>query len=380
MMHTRVRAALHDIFALILCTLPLAGCGRESAPTPTPQEPPRVELETVVPLTPGRRTHVAVDSRGNIYWSQETDAGQDVVMETGAGNVPQPLELTSLSLMQELNAPGGSGNIQSIATDRADRLCFYLAGGKERLAPAVLGFYDTRTARLTLLANTAQLDAASGMGDSLQVARGTLLAGGGGEMWLWLRHTDADVLLHFNTADAAKATASSGIKFDRPMGAIRGPAGEIPLRSEQEDLSTPGQGRFFYIDRKAEVLWQIAPDSTATPIQALDGAAAVLTAPVADARGRLYFLAGDGRLLDARADAPAVAAAFGIARPSLLILDAGELTALGRDDFQMPDNVPLETFAPKQMVPEGASESWITYDRASGELLRIRIKRAGKNR
>ena len=147
---------------------------------PTPVVKEAVVLTSVLPLAPGRATHVAVDSKSNLYWVQECEDAEDMVMQTGPSSVSQVL-FTAQRLMELLNLPGGMGNIESIAVDRHDQLFFFVTGGKGRTSAQAMGRCNPRTRELTILAGTEVLQNASGMGLSLPLARGTLLAALSGE-------------------------------------------------------------------------------------------------------------------------------------------------------------------------------------------------------
>jgi len=329
----------------------------------------------LVPLAPGRRTHVATDSRGNLYFLQETDAGQDVLFDVSqSSSISRQLELTSARILEKLKTPSGTGNIQSLAMARQDRLCFYFAGGKGRETFAALGYYDTLSPRIVLLATTDAIAKASGLGDSLELARGTIIAGAGAEMWLWLRHDDAGVLLRF---DPLAPIPSNGFQLKRPFPIVRGPSGEIRIRSEHEDISAGSDGSLFYIERKDANLWKIDPAGSATLLQSLNGAPSGLTPPAFDGTGRLIMLAGNGNPLAAHDVDADMDRAFAVTEPSLLILEGTKLTALDRSAFKAPDSVNLPTLEPEQLLPFREKETWVSYDKGSGQLLQVKMKKDG---
>src|SRR3712207_8447565 len=79
------------------------------------RRPPR---STLFPYTTlfrsNRNTHVAVDPRENIYWSQESDNGQDVVFVMGpAGDLPTATTLTSGNILQQLRSEEHTSELQS---------------------------------------------------------------------------------------------------------------------------------------------------------------------------------------------------------------------------------------------------------------------------
>lgn len=369
-----VRLAYPGIFVMCLAAsmAGLSGCEEpKQVELPLVPRPPTVEVKPLVPLSPGRRTHTATDSRGNLYFLQETSGGQDVLFDVSqSGNVSRQLDLTSARLLEQLKAAGGNGNIHSLAMAKSDRLCFYFVGGKGHQTIAALGTFDTRDSRITFLATTSTLAQITGMGDSLELARGTLIAGAGTEMWLWLRHSDAGVLLRF---DALGLDTGAGLQLKRPFPAVRGPKRELIIRTEQDEMSAGPTGSLFYVDRKAAVLWKIDPEGKATQALSLNGAPSVLTPPWSDAKGRLIMLAGDSDQLSSHDFEADMDHAFGVTQPSLLFLENGKLAALDRNAFKAPDLVALQTLQPQQLLPFRERDTWVTYDRASGQLLQIKI-------
>src|SRR5947209_5140618 len=105
------------ILAALLLT-PITGCDRGSPsqnPTSTSGDSSpvhrAVEVSLITPLLPRLRTHLAVDSHGNLYWVQESDPATeagDLMFVMGTSGVPQTLPALSgrrlLESLGETNA------------------------------------------------------------------------------------------------------------------------------------------------------------------------------------------------------------------------------------------------------------------------------------
>src|SRR5689334_18500979 len=133
--------------AALLMVLWSSGCDRRSSDpqqanaTTQPQSSSRalaVQLTPITPLLPRLRTHVTVDSHGNLYWIQESEPaspGGDLVFVMGNSGVPQTVPALGLSnLLAALGdkGRGGSGAIRSIAFGPGDNLYVLFAGGSGR--------------------------------------------------------------------------------------------------------------------------------------------------------------------------------------------------------------------------------------------------------
>jgi len=385
------------------------GCERKEHSPPI-IDPPALghtyaQITALAPASAGARTHLLIDSLGNIYFSQESERGDDVMFTLAQGNVPQATGLTSNAILKAMGQPRGEGNIQSLAIGAEDNIYFFFKGGCGRHILAAVGQYAPRQAQLRILASTASIEAASGMGDSLELARGSLLrdnlALGYATIYLWLRHTDGGLILNFNPGDGRGAAINL-----TPLGAPAANPGSPPLNSMLEDMScgpmfvpvapsTTAAGAttsltprpaLYYIDRRGARLWRINPESgQTTPIHSLYGVPSILTPPVSDGHAGLIMAAGESPFLANKsqlemeavtaADAPeqlsnpVVAAAY----PALLHLLDGKLSAIGKDDLRCGAGIPLEGLAPAAMLPDRLTRGWIAYDAASGQIVRITL-------
>src|SRR4051812_39998626 len=199
-------------------------CERRSA-APLPATSPaqivfELELKPLTPLLPNRPTHVAVDPLGNIYWVQETDRADDTMFVIGEGDIPRATQLSGGTIAAAMNASGGRGNIQGIASGPGGEIYFYFTGGLGRRTIACVGQFTPKTSQLRILADTEALAAATGMGESLTLARGSVL-GDGRNVWVWLRSelaADAWAVFHF---DPRGIPPSGPVKLVKQFDAIK---------------------------------------------------------------------------------------------------------------------------------------------------------------
>lgn len=347
-----------------------------------------VELTPITPLSPRLRTHVAVDSHGNVYWIQENTPapqGGDLVFVMGGSGVPQTIPaLAAPRLLAVLNPDDprrGTGAIRSIAIGPNDDLYVLFTGGNDRVAICALARYSPTTTKVSIVADTVRLMTASNMGASIDLARGSLVANGS-EIWLWLRHSDAASILQVLPTDGDKAVELRHLSLKPPPRAVAG-----QLTSELEDLAAgPGQ-TLYYVDRRRARLWKIESSGEFTSVQSLDGFSRELTAPAVDDTGRMCFVAGHGEPLTATdstafssmtAEGKASLAWLQLPYPALVQIQvdsAGKssISTIKRDDFIAPATLPLQDMQPRNLTYDRTTGTLITFDAVSGELLRLKI-------
>ena len=152
-----------------------------------------------------------VDAVGNIYWTQESDDGQDLLFAARPRRDPAAADDAQLE-----QHPGGDeregetpakpgkqipgskpgGNIQSLVTGLDGGLYFYFNGGAGATGAQAIGRFDPRRGEIQIVADTQQMADTSNMGLSLDLARGKLLVCGS-VIRLFLRHSDAWAILEF---------------------------------------------------------------------------------------------------------------------------------------------------------------------------------------
>jgi hypothetical protein len=350
---------------ILLATI--CGCDRESAaPAPVAKRAPTlgVEIQRVTPLPPDRRTHIAPNDKGQAFWVQESDAGgRETVFAITEGALPVATKFANTTVLETLAKPDGHGSIQSLAVGADGKLYFYFSGGNKRQLIVAFGCFSPETGKVQILADTAALARDSRLGDSLALARGSIVRVGD-VLWLWLRHDDAYAVLWLDVM-------RSGSVLRQTFETVRSNDEELRLTSGSEDLARGPGNSLVYLQRPADRLWKIGPLGEATQLIDLVDWPSALTTPALDAHGRLVMFIPDTAVVTDLSLLPATKPAAEY--PALMILnpDDQQRTLLGRDTFAAPDKINLRTLAPSQLVRDRAG--WLAYDPPTGELLRLRL-------
>jgi hypothetical protein len=361
------------------------GCDqRPPAGNDAPEAPPppryAAEISVVTPLAARRATHVAVDPAGNIFFVQESDDGNDVMFVAGANDVSRATALSSSNILSAAGAaPGETGNIQSIAAGPAGEIYFYFLGGGKRNTVACFGRFIPRNAAITILATNDQLQTASGMGRSIELARGTTVTAGK-LVWLLLRHTDQAALFH---VEPRRVRQDQEQILGDAITKLRTAEGELPLTRPDIDLAPghPDDGSVLLSDLWSGAIWNVDATGNASVLCSLVGLSRSLSLPATTNTGPIVMFAAAGDAIiphvPQRIDAVKI---DGLSYPAVLMLQpGGNLTAIARDDIRGPAGLPLRAIAFQQLVYEPArsgprsGESFIGFDAASGQILRLRI-------
>jgi hypothetical protein len=356
-----------------------------------------LEIEPITPLLPRLATHVAVDSHGNLFWVQESEpqpAGGDAVFLMGEGGVPQTIAALCVPSLLDVVASGiggrrsgATGAIKSIAVGADDDLYVLFAGGRGRAPIWAVVRYSPKSNQVMLVADTKRLMTESRMDASIELARGSLL-GYKRELWLWLRHQDGAAVLRIGSGTDRSGAADVRRVTLRPPWKVGAPT------SDQEDMAAGPDATLYYVDRPRAVLWRIAAggEGDYTAVQSLDGLSRALTAPALDDSGRVCLLLGQDSPLVARqyssaAAAPGDASSPGqgpkwaeLAYPAFVQLRPASaasraIMTVSRDDLHAPPALPVQDLQPRQLLLDRASGTLITFDAASGEILRVKVVR-----
>jgi hypothetical protein len=366
--------------AALLITLGLISCDRRpaTAPVTTAPNPPTLELELkpITPLLPERPTHVAVDTLGNIYWVQEGDRADDTMFVIGQGDIPRVTQLSAGAISAALNAPGGKGNIHDIAAGPGGDIYFYFNGvGDGRRTLACVGIYTPKSAQVRILADTDALAEATGMGRSLPLARGSIVADPR-NVWIWIRHSDAWAMFRI---DPRSVATSGAMRLPRAFDAVTLSGQPIALTREEYQIAPAPNGSLFLVDPLAGRLLKIAPSGQATVARSLVGLPVDLSTPTVDSTGRLLIFAANDKLIPRPAGAtpttdPSPPEKFDATFPALLIFDTpaggNGVMHIGRDNMQAYPGFPVFGMRLRELVPQADAQGWVTYDAGSGELLR----------
>jgi hypothetical protein len=322
----------------------------------------------VAPLPPDRRTHVAPTKTGQLFWVQESPdpGGHETVFSLTDGGLAGATAFSNASVLDALGERGGRGSIQSLAIAPDGDLYFFFAGDNRRKLLAALGVFSPPTGRTRVLADASVLRDASGLGNTLALARGTILRGNGTRSALWLRHDHGFALLTFEPGGDPTKIATRRA-FDR----VRAPDGEsVELVSPAEDLAAVGDA-WVYLDRRRGRVWRIGAGGDATALADVSDLPKAVTAPAADERGRLVMFAPDGPpFVEPRVDPlapPPKVTNF----PAWVFLDGERRAVLGREKFQIADRPDARGLAFPQLFRDRSS--WVGYDAPTGELLRLKV-------
>jgi hypothetical protein len=362
----------------------------------------KVQLEPIAQLVANRTTHVAVDPLGNLYWSQESDDGQDLLFVTGrGGSLPEPAMLSSKHILAALRplrdediATSGKlkagGNIQSLVAGSDGAIYFYFNGGFGGPSSAqCLGRFDPRTREIQIVADTQQLANKSGMGRSLDLARGQLIVCGR-IIRLFLRHTDDWAILEFEPNRLP--TYGQG-QLSRTIRRIRATDAreELDLTSPRIDLG-PGpttdaatsRTGLLVIDRAFGALYVADDVGNASLIGSLVGISEALSDPTIeparkspDAPERIMIFAADGPKIDPSiALRPPPAANMLLQYPAVMTIDpsTGDFSAISKDEIHAPGAFAIYATKLQQLIPIGR-DTYAGYDASSGQLMRVTVSR-----
>jgi hypothetical protein len=352
---------------LLLTTI--LGCDREPpAPAPPAKRAPTlgVEIQRITPLPPDRPTHIAPNGKGQTFWVQESEGGgRETVFAISEGGLPVATRFANVTVLETLAKPDARGSIQSLTVGPDGKLYFYFSGGNKRQLIVAFGSFTPETGKIQILADTAALARDSRLGDSLALARGSIVRVGD-VLWLWLRHDDGYALLSLDVT-------RSGSALRQTFETVRGNGQEVRLTSATDDLARGPGNSLLYLQRPTARLWKIGPLGDATPLTDLGDPPSTLSTPALDERGRLVLFAPDSTAASVTELSSLPATHPTVEYPALMIFDPADQqrTLLGRNTFAVPDKINLRTLAPPQLVRDRAG--WLAYDPPTGELLRLRL-------
>lgn len=345
--------------------------------------PTRATLKTLAILQPNRPTAVAVTPTGKVYFVQATDDGRDLLLTLGPRELPEPTALTSSRVAEELGDPTMVGNFQALCADRDGRLWFYFVGRPtaSRRAPAyAVGLYDPLTTRLRLYAGTRELLAATRMGAAIELVDVDLVATDT-RLWLWLRHIDAGELL---AIDLTRLPSQGPAGLIRPV--VRVACGDETLPMTQtrppgrlSPASRTGDDLLF-VEPHTGGLFRIDPVGRATLLSTLIGLPGALSpaATIEPAPGdppRYLLAAGDADPIEPKVESRLDAAPFDTHFPALLVFEPGQRgAAIPHQKISARPGLPVYALRLQTLCPDATPHAFVTYDAASGELMRLTLK------
>lgn len=360
------RMALALVLALAI------GCDRPSTSAQRSVVLPKksiVQLKVISQLPPNRTAHLAHDRLGNVLYSFESNEGSDAVFIVGENGLPRATRLTSANILASLGETvGGTGTIQDLATSSDGSIYFYFVGGKGRAIRACIGRFITQNESINILLDTSRLAKFTGMGDSIELARGQLLPLGS-RMWFFLRHTDAWTIFSF---DLRRGSVASESELVRPFVKVTGDEGqEINLAQTRYELST-GQGdELLLFDRNSGMLWQVDDTGKATMRALLNGLPREISHPLAIGSKRLMFFVADSEPIESEMSDLLRRRLPRVSYPALFQLNDQEFTAMGREDMRISGEFPIYAMRIRELLYMPDS-SIVGYDMSSGQLMRLK--------
>jgi hypothetical protein len=319
-------------------------------------------------LLPNRTVHVAADTSGKIYYVVESD-GVDGVLLLDEKGIPRATQLTSVNILAALGESyGGNGAIQSLVAGPDGTLWFYFTGGKGRRIRACIGQFVPRLESISIIFDTKALSEQSGMGDSLPLARGTLIPSGS-RVWLLLRHSDAWMLFHF--ANQRRAL-NVDFKLICPFVKIWEQDRALDMTRLNYELSPGPNDGLLLSDMKEGSVWDIDSAGRAVPRLVLTGLPSAVSTPQVLKDGFTMFFAAESNPFAAEVSIALRPRLPQVIYPALLQIKGEDVRAIGREHLQVSGNTPVYSMRVKELVP-GPEESWIAYDQSSGQLVRIKL-------
>jgi hypothetical protein len=358
----------------------IGACDRRPAiPTTLPARAVVLELELkpLSPLLPNRPTHAAADALGNVYWVQEEpDRGDDTLFVIGEGDIPRATELSAGNIGAALGATTDArGNIQAIATVPGGDIYFFFLGTQGRRSLACLGIFTPKTSGIRVLANFDEIAAATGMGQSLTLARASIVSDAR-NVWIWIRHSDASAVFRIDPRGLPREGA---IKLTKTFESARLEGQPLPLTREEYEISIAPDGAIFLLDLFAGRILKIKPDGSGTVVRSVVNLPTSLSTPTTDRAGHLLLFAGNSdKLIPPKTVEDAGQLKLDTTYPAMLIFDLSsperKVTTIERDNIVAYPGFPVFKMKLDQLVPHPREEAWISYDSGSGELLRLKIR------
>lgn len=348
-------------------------CDEPAPVVSRPSEPQayRVEVSSVAPLKPQLPTHFEVASAGEIFYVQERPDGDDVVFELASGLAPRPTALTSRAVVAAFDPrEPASGNIHSIVNDPSARrrgLIFYFNGGTRRKMLSGLGKVDLERGEIRLLATQDDLASASDLGNSLALARGTV-AVSGPNLWLFLRHDASSALFY-----APLSGLGGGNLRLTLIQKIQAGNEALTLNHEEIDLSAGPEGSILLTDRWSGALWRVDTEGRATLVENLVALPENIATFGMDWKGNYASILGEGEAIEPRVEGRTNPAALSEAAPVFFHLRGKKRFEIGRDNWQTPSGFAMFSLRANRLSHDAATDTWLTHDAASGELLRLKL-------
>jgi hypothetical protein len=419
MMRQRMRpVAITEVLVVVLAGISLlVACDRSpTAPSTSFHDDTAVarhaQIESLAQALANRVTHICVDGRNNLYWTQESDAagagesGRDVLfmlpdaaapasgVGTVASELPRATQLTSTNILKAIEGSRGvsgkgrsGGAIQSIVAGPDGEIYFYFVGGIGKVTRACLGRFDPRggpgTESIRILADTKQLADATGMGGSLELARATLVVQkpddtpASSRVVLFLHHTDSRAIFAFEPRRLRNATLSLAMSKPQGLSEIRrADTGEVlDLTRDDFELAAGTGEDLLLADRRLGALYRVDPLGKATLLVSLVGlpegistptavsddlfadatsrVSSATTLPTGGGGGCVLMFAPEGNPIDPPISSRPDPANVQLRPPALLSFSPGNNSWVSLDggDLRAPGGFATHTLRLQQLVP-----------------------------
>lgn len=345
--------------AILLCV----GCDAPSnvqSTLPVKHVLTTVELRPLIVLNIGKPTHLDIDPAGVLFWVQEDPDSEDVVFQMGNDGIPRSTGLNDREILSRMQATGGQGTIQSIRCVGDNKLLFYFVGGKDARLVACVGSFDVRTGEMDVMLDTDRLMAVTGMGYSIELARGSL-GSTRDACYLFLRHTDAASLLRWD-----KFRPSLGWqKFD-----LSDDTGPVDLRDPKMIVVGQNNGSLTVTDLKRAKIWEVQPGEPWTEVLNLAGMPREISEPVVDGNNVVLFIAGGDPIepVDVQEKSiPPVESTY----PAIVLREGRIVRTITPDHWVYASGVTPERMHLSTLLKDVKPDTWIAYDIPSGTILRI---------
>ena len=328
-----------------------------------------LDIRPLAQLPPNRNVQVAIDRLGNVFYTVETPDGQDAVSVVADDGLPRVTRFTSANILTALGeSAGGSGTIQQLAQGPEGTLYFYFVGGRAKNLRACVGIYVPRTDSIAILFDTRTLGALSGMGQSLELARSSLVVSGP-NVWLLLRHTDAWALFRF---DARLPIPGYMPQLENPFTKVWAEDDELNLAQQRYTISSAGNGNLLLFDTRSGILSDLNEKGQTAMRALLTGLPREMSRPLVMKDGRIRIFAADSETLDADVSEALTRRLPTVSYPALLDLSGKEITAIASRDQLRVTGVVAYAIRTRDLIadPDG---SYLAYDPASGQLIRMRV-------
>jgi hypothetical protein len=349
------------------------GCDRSPKSGPSVMLPGKrvAELRQLTQLPHNATVHIAIDTLGNLFYVTERDDGQDAAFVVSESGIPRQTQLTAANILAAMGeSVGGRGNIQDLVPGPDGTIYFYFSGAKGSSIRTAVGVYSRRNESIALAFNQSQLAAASGMGDSIGVARGSLVAMNSQQMGLLLRHSDGWAFLNFSTQ---YPRGGVDLRLSQPFRNVMLESESINLSRRQYELSSGIEGNLLLSDHSTGAIWQLNPATGQAKIHTyLTALPRDVSTPLVINKDHLLLFIADSEPLEADVNITMRRQLPQTSFPALVEIASTNFTAIGREEFRAPGGFPVYTMRIHQLVlaPDGA---YIGYDLASGQLMKIRV-------